>query len=61
MYSHWPESSYSPAVAITASTSSTYLLSMHTLPVTGLVPPLASVAAIMARSLALTPTEHCRV
>jgi hypothetical protein len=31
------------------------------LPVTGLRPPNASVAAIVARSFALTPTEHCRV
>ena len=30
-------------------------------PVTGFLPPFASVAAIVARSLALTPTEHCRV
>jgi hypothetical protein len=60
-YSHFPESSYSPAVAITASTPGTLFSSSRRLPETGFFPPAASVAAIIARSFALTPTEHCRV
>jgi len=48
-------------VAITASTLGTFSAFMHCLPVIGFLPPFAIVAAISARSLALTPTEHCSV
>jgi hypothetical protein len=34
---------------------------MTCLPLTGFLPPLARVPAIVARSLALTFTEHCSV
>ena len=57
-YSHFPESSYSPAVDITARTLGTLAASMTCLPVTGFLPPDASVAAIVARSFAFTPMEH---
>src|SRR5687767_9251819 len=60
-YSHLPESSYRPAVAITANTPGTFAASSTCLPETGFLPPAASVAAIIARSLALTPIEHWRV
>ena len=46
---------------MTARTPGTLSASMTCLPVTGFLPPSASVAAIIARSLALTPIEHCRV
>src|SRR4029079_2324281 len=60
-YSHLPESSYRPAAAMTASTGATFGGSSTCLPVTGFLPLLASVAAIVARSFALTPIEHWRV
>ena len=46
---------------MTASTSGTSADFITCFFVTGFVPPNASVAAIIARSLALTPTEHCSV
>src|SRR6188474_677838 len=39
-YSHLPESSYRPAVDITASTAGTFFACITCLPVTGLRPPL---------------------
>src|SRR5688572_31734925 len=59
--SHLPESSYSPAVAMTARIPGTCSAEMTCLQVTGLRPPLASVAAITARSRAFTAIAHCRV
>ena len=47
-YSHLPESSYRPAVAITASTFGTYFACSTDLLVSGFVPPFASVAAMVA-------------
>jgi hypothetical protein len=46
---------------MTASTFGTFSVFMHCLPVTGFLPPFASVAAIIARSFALTFTAHCSV
>ena len=46
---------------MTASTPGTLSASSTFLLVTGLVPPAARVAAIVARSLAFTPMEHWRV
>ena len=46
---------------MTARTSGTLSAFMTCLPVTGFFPPLESVAAIVARSLALTLIEHCSV
>ena len=57
-YSHFPESSYSPAVDITARTLGTFGGSMTCLPMIGFLPLDASVAAIVARSCAFTPMEH---
>ncbi len=48
-------------MAITARTLGTYSGLRTCLPVTGFFPPFASVPAIVARSLALTLTEHCSV
>src|SRR5262245_18448711 len=59
--SHLPESSYRPAVAMTASTLGTLSVFMYCFLVTGFFPPFASVAAMVARSLALTLTAHCSV
>ena len=50
-----------PAVAITARTPGTLAGSMTCRPVRGFLPPNARVAAIVARSFALTPIEHWRV
>ena len=44
-----------------ASTPGTLSASITCLPVTGFLPPKASVAAIVARSFAFTPIEHWRV
>ena len=44
-----------------SSTSGTLPAPSTCLPVTGFLPPFASVAAIVARSFAFTPTEHCSV
>src|SRR5687768_5814955 len=60
-YNHWPESSYKPAVAITGNTYFTVSGLTTVFLVTGLCPPLASVAAITARSFALTAIAHCLV
>src|SRR5262249_24335022 len=60
-YNHLPESSYRPAVAITAQIPGILFASITTFPVTGFFPPLASVPAIVARSFAFTPMEHCLV
>jgi hypothetical protein len=46
---------------MTARTSGTFSTFMTCLPVTGFFPPFASVAAIVARSFALTLTAHCSV
>ena len=55
-----PASSYMPEVIITDSTRSTLSMSMTSSPVSGLVPPVDSVAAMTARSRQVTCTEHCR-
>ena len=60
-YSQSPDSSYRPAVAITASTRRHTPAAMTRSPVIGFTPPLASVAAITARSWTVTSREHCRV
>ena len=57
---HSPAESYMPQVVITLSTRSTYSRSSARSPVTGLTPPLASVAAIRPRSRQSTATEHWR-
>jgi len=44
-----------------ARTPGTFSGFMSCLPVTGFLPALASVAAIVARSFAFTFTEHCSV
>ena len=59
-YSHSPEKSYMPQVAITERTFSTYSSGTARMPVTGLTPPLASVAPISARSRQVTRIAHCR-
>src|SRR6185503_1924611 len=59
--SHLPESSYSPAVAMTASVGATCCCPSTCWAVIGFRPPLASVAAMTARSRAFTLTEHWRV
>ncbi len=56
-----PEFSYSPAVTMTASTCSQWIGSMMASWVMGLTPPLAKVAAITARSRAVTLRQHCLV
>ena len=48
-------------MAITASTRRHTPGTTTTSPVTGFTPPLASVAAITARSWTVTSSEHCRV
>jgi glutaminase len=47
--------------AITASTLGTLAVAITCMPVTGFLPPLASVPAIVARSMALTAIAHCSV
>ena len=49
-----------PQVAITDSTLSTYSSATARTPVTGLTPPLASVAPISARSRQVTRIAHWR-
>ncbi|GMA33228.1 hypothetical protein GCM10025875_32200 [Litorihabitans aurantiacus] len=58
---HEPAPSYIPAAAITASVWRAVTGSSTASPVTGCTPPFASVAAITARSVTVTRTEHCRV
>ena len=53
-----PDQSYIPHVAITDSTRATWDSASARSPVTGFTPPLASVAAITARSRAVTRIEH---
>ena len=48
-----------PQVAITDSTLLTFSAFRARSPVRGFTPPLASVAAISARSSAVTRIEHC--
>ncbi len=54
-----PEKSYIPQEAITLRTCSTLASSMARTPVTGLIPWLARVAPITARSTQRTAIEHC--
>ncbi len=56
---HSPDQSYMPHVAITVSTRLTLAADSARSPVRGLRPPLASVAAMTARSVAVTRIEHC--
>ena len=58
-YIHSPDQSYIPQVAMTVSTRRTLLVEAARRPVTGFTPPLARVAAIIARSPAVTRIEHC--
>lgn len=58
--SHSPEPSYIPQVAITASTRAATSGETTWSRVTGLSPPYARVAAIVARSRAVTRTAHWR-
>ncbi len=59
-YIHSPEKSYMPHVVITLSTRTADSDVSARTPVTGFTPPFARVAAITARSLASTSSEHCR-
>ena len=58
-YIHSPDQSYMPQVAITDSTRATFSAFSARTPVRGFTPPLARVAAIIARSSAVTRMEHC--
>ena len=55
-----PVASYIPQVTITLRVRRTTFASMTRRPVNGLNPPRASVAAIRARSVLVTLTEHWR-
>ena len=55
-----PAASYMPHVTITDSVRLTTAASVTRRPVIGLTPPRASVAAIRARSVDVTLSEHCR-
>ncbi len=57
---HSPAASYIPQVVITLSTRSTTSGSKTRSPVRGCTPPLASVAAISARSRQSTCSAHWR-
>src|SRR3954471_13488878 len=61
LYAQIPESSYKPAVAITGRVYITVSGLTTFFLVTGFTPPLASVAAISARSFAFTFIAHCFV
>lgn len=56
-----PTASYIPATPITDITSRATSGGISRSPVTGCTPPVASVAAITARSREVTAIEHCRV
>ncbi len=55
-----PAASYMPHVTITLSVRCTTRASVTRLPVSGLTPPRARVAAIRARSTLVTRSEHWR-
>ena len=60
-YSHSPAPLYMPQVIITQSMLRTVAGRGHRLAVTGLRPPFASVAAIIARSRQSRLVEHCSI
>ena len=57
---HAPAASYMPHMAIIDSTCCAVSSRTTCAPLTGWRPALASVAAIIARSAAVTSSEHCR-
>src|SRR6187431_770489 len=61
LYNQIPESSYKPAVDITASTCAVVLGDTTTFLEIGFLPPFAKVPAMIARSRAPTLIAHCLV